>query len=129
MKPTAAKSKPKTSAAANGKKRARRAHESRARYSVNAESVVEMYGGEPYAYYALGKYVVVAPGVCGGRPTFKYTRIEAAFILDLLAGGWTIRRVINFYKRPEISEPAIREALRLASAAFVNTYPALPMAI
>jgi hypothetical protein len=38
--------------------------------------VKEMYGGHPYEYYPLGNYVVAAPGVCGGRPTFKYTRID-----------------------------------------------------
>ena len=34
--------------------------------------VREMYGGEPYEYYPLGSYIVVAPRVCGGRPTFWY---------------------------------------------------------
>ena len=38
--------------------------------------MTEMVGGEPYQYYPLGDYVVRAVGVCGGRPTFKYTRIE-----------------------------------------------------
>src|SRR5438093_7174788 len=40
------------------------------------ELVCEIVGGEPYEYYPLGQYVVRAPGVCGGRPTFKYTRID-----------------------------------------------------
>jgi len=47
--------------------------------------VRETRGGEPYEYYALGEYVVVAPGVCGGRPTFKGTRLEVQVILDLIA--------------------------------------------
>lgn len=51
------------------------------------ELVTEMYGGEPYEYYPLGKYIVRAPGVCGGRPTFKYTRIEASYILAQLGNG------------------------------------------
>lgn len=37
-----------------------------------AELMTEIVGGEPYEYYPLGEYVVRAPGVCGGRPTFKY---------------------------------------------------------
>ena len=52
--------------------------------------VHEMRGGEPYEYYPIGRYIVAAPGVCGGRPTFKGTRIEAAYVLDLIAAGWSI---------------------------------------
>ena len=37
----------------------------------------EMVGDEPYEYYPLGKYIVAAPGVYGGRLTFKYTRRRA----------------------------------------------------
>jgi hypothetical protein len=37
--------------------------------------VCEMYGDVPYEYYPIGQYIVAAPGVCGGRPTFKYTRL------------------------------------------------------
>ncbi|MCE7986806.1 MAG: DUF433 domain-containing protein [Caldilinea sp. CFX5] len=29
--------------------------------------------------------MVAAPGVCGGRPTFKYTRLEATMVLAFLA--------------------------------------------
>jgi len=46
------------------------------RSKKNGKLVTEMVGGEPYQYYPLGQYVVRAIGVCGGRPTFKYTRIE-----------------------------------------------------
>jgi hypothetical protein len=42
------------------------------------ELVRETVGGEPYEYYPLGQYVVIAPGVCGGRPTFKYTRLDVS---------------------------------------------------
>jgi hypothetical protein len=40
------------------------------------ELMRENVGGEPFEYYSVGRYIVIAPGVCGGRPTFKYTRIE-----------------------------------------------------
>ena len=33
--------------------------------------VTEIVGGEPYEFYSLGEYVVGAPGVSGGEPTFK----------------------------------------------------------
>ena len=40
--------------------------------------VREEIDGDVYEYIPLGKYIVSAPGVCRGRPTFKYTRIEVA---------------------------------------------------
>jgi uncharacterized protein (DUF433 family) len=75
--------------------------------------VREIVGGEPYDYYPLGKYVVAAPGVCGGRPTFKYTRIEVEFVLGLLAAGETMTQLVeNFQGR--VPKAAIEEAVRLA---------------
>jgi len=38
--------------------------------------MTEMAGGELYQYYPLGKHVVRPINVCGGRPTFKYTRMK-----------------------------------------------------
>lgn len=75
----------------------------------------EIVGGESYEYYPLGKYIVATPGVCGGRPTFKYTRIDVRHALELLAAGRTIQEVANSYQIPI---EAIKEALLLASYAF-----------
>ena len=75
-------------------------------------------GGEPYEYYPLGRHIVVAPGVCGGRPTFKYTRIDVRHALGLLAAGYTVERVASGYRLPVA---AVREALALASKAFDQT--------
>ncbi len=75
----------------------------------------EIVGGEPYEYYPLGKYIVTAPGVCGGRPTFKYTRIDVRHALVLLAAGRTIEDISNCYQIPI---EAVKEALQLASHAF-----------
>ncbi len=56
-----------------------------------ANPVTETVGGEPYEYVPLGKYVVRAPGVCDGRPMFKYTRIEITGTLERLAAGETVK--------------------------------------
>ncbi len=80
--------------------------------------VRELVGGEPYEYYPLGRYIVVAPGVCGGRPTFKYTRIDVRHALSLLAAGRTVERVAHGYQLPVA---AVREALDLAAKAFAQT--------
>lgn len=77
--------------------------------------ISEMVGGEPYEYYPVGRYIVIAPGVCGGRPTFKYTRIDVRHALNLLAGGRTVELVAQAYQIPVA---AVREALTLAAKAF-----------
>ncbi len=82
---------------------------------VKQELVCEVVGGEPYEYYPLGEYIVAAPGVCGGRPTFKYTRIDVRHALSLLSGGRTVEEVAETY---EVPLAAIREALDLAVEAF-----------
>jgi uncharacterized protein (DUF433 family) len=75
--------------------------------------VRELRGGEIYEYVPLGEHVVAASGVCGGRPTFKYTRIEAAGALNLLAAGYAIDQIA---RRFEIPDAAVTEAIRLAGA-------------
>jgi uncharacterized protein (DUF433 family) len=77
--------------------------------------VGEMVGGEWYEYYPLGQYIVVAPGVCGGRPTFKYTRIDVRHALGLLATGRTTEQVAHGY---DIPVEAVQEALELAAHMF-----------
>ena len=82
---------------------------------VGKRLVREIVGGEPYDYYPLGKYIVAAPGVCGGRPTFKRTRIEVEVVLDLLATGEPMGQLVeNFQGR--VPKAAIEEALRLAAS-------------
>lgn len=61
----------------------------------------EMYGGEVYEYYPLGKYIVAAPGVCGGRPTFKYTRLEVSMILAQLSIGRSAEELSECVKKSE----------------------------
>lgn len=49
-------------------------------------------------------------GVCGGRPTFKYTRIEITGAIERLAAGETISDIITGY-RGRVSHEAIIEAI------------------
>src|ERR671930_1661778 len=76
--------------------------------------VCEMHGDVPYEYYPLGQYIVAAPGVCGGRPTFKYTRIDVHHALGLLAAGRTVEQVAHSYDLPV---EAVQEALKSAARA------------
>lgn len=81
--------------------------------------VTEIVGGEPYEYYPLGQYVVRAPGICGGRPTFKYTRIEIAYVLRRLANGEAMSDIVEGY-RHRISKEAILEAIGIVAIDFHN---------
>ncbi|MBI3653753.1 MAG: DUF433 domain-containing protein [Acidobacteria bacterium] len=76
--------------------------------------ITEMVGGEAYEFYPITKHIVVAPKVCGGRPTFKYTRIDVRHALGLLAAGRSIAQVAEGYKIPV---KAVQEALSLATKA------------
>jgi uncharacterized protein (DUF433 family) len=77
--------------------------------------VHEMVRGKRYEYYPLGEYIVAAPSVCRGRPTFKYTRIEVQVVLTLLASGESLDELLkNFQGR--VPREAIEEIFRLAAA-------------
>ena len=86
--------------------------------------VTEIVGGESYQYYPLGKHVVRALGVCGGRPTFKYTRIEITGALERLAAGESLDEIVEGYKG-RVPREAIIEAIRLVNEQFIEALPQL----
>jgi uncharacterized protein (DUF433 family) len=86
--------------------------------------ITEIVNGENYQYYPLGKHIVRAVGVCGGRPTFKYTRIEITGTLDRLAAGETIDEIVAGY-RGRVAKESIIEAIALITYQFITTLPQL----
>ena len=89
---------------------------------IKSHQLVEIeYGGEPYTFYPLGEHVVIAPGVCGGRPTFKFTRLEVSVILAQLANGESIDEIVADYADTDLTREAVQEALRLADVALLQT--------
>jgi len=86
--------------------------------------VRETVSGETYEYEPLGQYVVRAIGVSGGRPTFKYTRIEITGTLERLAAGETVEEVVNGYAG-RVSREAIQEAMHVMTARFLESLPSL----
>lgn len=77
----------------------------------------EMIGEVSYEYIPLGEHIVIAPGVCGGRPTFKYTRLEVSTVLTRIAQGDTIETIVDMYHQSNLSIDAVTEAIRLADQA------------
>ena len=97
---------------------------------VNRKSrklITETLGGAPYRYYPLGRYVVRAVGICGGRPTFKYTRIEVTGTLERLAAGESLDDIVKGYQR-RVSRAAILEAGRIVTKQFLSGLPELTAA-
>ena len=60
----------------------------------------------------------------GGRPTFKYTRIEITGTLERLAAGEHIKDIVQGY-RGRVSRAAIMEAVLLVTEQFLKTLPDL----
>src|SRR5262245_19398754 len=89
-----------------------------------SELITEVINGEPYQYYPLGEHVVRAVGVCDGRPTFKYTRIEITGTLDRLAAGESLYTIVEGY-RGRVSHEAVIKAVQIVTDRFLKTLPAL----
>src|SRR5947209_4474752 len=83
------------------------------------EILTEKVGGEDYEYVPLSEHIVRAIGVCSGRPTFKYTRIEVEGALNRLRSGETLDSIVSGYGG-RVPREAIQEAIDLA------TQPSLP---
>ncbi len=86
---------------------------------TKSKLIRESHHGTLYEYYPMGQHIVAAPGVCGGRPTFKYSRLEVATVLDLHAAGWTAGRLVQEYAQSRLSSQAVAEALQLAKEGLV----------
>ena len=92
------------------------------------ELIREVRGGEPYEYYPLAQHIVVAPGVCGGRPTFKYTRLEVSMILSSIAAGQSVQEVVRVYALSQLTPEAVVEAIHLADTALSESAQGLRLA-
>jgi uncharacterized protein (DUF433 family) len=57
--------------------------------------------------------IVVDPDILVGKPVIKGTRIPVYLIIELIAGGMTIKDVVKEY--PELREEDVKAALLYAS--------------
>ncbi len=58
--------------------------------------------------------IVIDPAILVGKPVVRGTRLSVAFIIDLLAQGWSEDDIIRNY--PGITRDDIRACLAYASA-------------
>ena len=66
----------------------------------------------------LGRYIVIDPEICHGKPTFRGTRIFVADVLEQVAEGLAWETIIEEW-RGSITQEAIAEAVSLARQAFL----------
>ncbi len=57
--------------------------------------------------------IEVNPEICSGKPVIRGTRIMVRNILGMVAGGYTVDRVVEAY--PDLSRDDVVEALEYAA--------------
>lgn len=63
----------------------------------------------------IGRYIVIDPVICHGKPTFRGTRILVSDVLAQIADGMAWESVIQEW-HGDVTREAIAEALELAPA-------------
>ncbi len=61
----------------------------------------------------MDKGISVDPKICSGKPCIRGTRIMVKNILGMLAGGYTVERIVQAY--PELTADDVSSALNYAS--------------
>jgi uncharacterized protein (DUF433 family) len=67
----------------------------------------------------ISRYIVTAPRICHGKPTFRGTRIMVAQVLARVASGMAWEVIVEEW-RGSVPKEAIAEAVHLATQAFVE---------
>lgn len=57
--------------------------------------------------------IEVNPAVCSGKPVIRGTRIMVRNILGMIAGGYSIEKILTCY--PELSRESVNAALEYAA--------------
>lgn len=63
-------------------------------------------------------WIVSRPGVLGGKPCIRGTRISVELVLELLASGATSEEILKAY--PHVSAEGLQAALQYAASALKN---------
>ena len=68
---------------------------------------------------SLGRYIVVDPRVCHGKPTFRGTRVLVSDVLEQVATGMSWEAILAEWNG-NLTKEAIAESVALASAALLR---------
>lgn len=61
----------------------------------------------------ISEFVVADSEICHGKPTFKGTRVLVSDIVELVAAGESVERIIESY--PSLTKEMVRDALEYAA--------------
>ena len=61
----------------------------------------------------MNERIIVDPQVCSGKPVIRGTRIMVKNILGMVAGGYTVDRIVQAY--PELQPQDVSAALEYAA--------------
>ncbi len=67
----------------------------------------------------LGRYIVMDPKICHGKPTFRGTRVLVADVLEQVSEGLAWESIIEAWHN-SITKDAIIEALQMSREAFLS---------
>jgi uncharacterized protein (DUF433 family) len=84
-------------------------------------------GGDKNMRKQLGRFIVVDPDVCHGKPTFAGTRIMVEQVLKQVAKGMRWEDIVDQW-RGSVSTEAIAEAVELACQTFTERMAEAPTA-
>ena len=62
----------------------------------------------------MNGYISVDPKICSGKPVIAGTRIMVKNILGMVAGGYTVDRILEAY--PELTREMVQAELEYAAA-------------
>ena len=62
----------------------------------------------------MEEFIVVDPAICSGKPVIKGTRIMVKNIIGMVAGGYTVDRILQAY--PELTREMVQVALEYAAS-------------
>ena len=57
--------------------------------------------------------ITTDPGILGGKPVIKGTRVSVEFVIDLLGRGWTTEQILREYD--QLSEDDLQACLAYAA--------------
>ena len=61
----------------------------------------------------INDYIIADSEICHGKPTFKGTRVLVSDIIELVAAGWSDKKIITQY--PGLNREMIQGALEYAA--------------
>ena len=62
----------------------------------------------------MNSFIIVDPKICSGKPVIRGTRIMVRNILGIVAGGYTVDRILSAY--PELTREMVQAVLEYAAA-------------